>query len=97
MNREIGSIKNPSSTTMMMNDCRQHRASKILSNMIIDENLEYNDHFYYKDLLGHYGCVNTVEFSNDGNFMISGGDDKRVLIWRVWDAIVGMFFVCLFV
>ena len=102
--RQIGLIRNPSSssssssttttktakTIVNYNDNHQ-QSPKILSNMIIDENIEYTNKFYYKDLLGHYGCVNTVEFSNDGNLMISGGDDKRVLIWRLWDAIVGMF------
>lgn len=38
---------------------------------------------YRKDLYMHYGCVNAVEFSNDGTLFISGGDDRRVLLWRV--------------
>jgi len=38
-----------------------------------------SDHFgrcpglYHHDLLGHFGCVNAVEFSNDGGeFIVSG-------------------------
>ena len=27
---------------------------------------------YQKDLLAHFGCVNAVEFSNDGQFLASG-------------------------
>ena len=27
---------------------------------------------YRKDLLGHFGCVNAVEFSNDGHWLVSG-------------------------
>ena len=38
---------------------------------------------YKKDLLSHFGCVNAVEFSDDGDLMVSGGDDKRVLCWDV--------------
>lgn len=35
-------------------------------------------------LIGHYGCVNAVEFSNKGGeLLISGGDDRRVLIWNL--------------
>lgn len=28
--------------------------------------------FYRKDLVAHYGCVNAVEFSNNGQFLVSG-------------------------
>lgn len=27
---------------------------------------------YKKDLTAHYGCVNAIEFSNDGNLLFSG-------------------------
>ena len=40
-----------------------------------------------QDLLAHYGCVNAVEFSHDGDLMVSGGDDKRVLLWSLDRAI----------
>ena len=35
----------------------------------------------YKKLQGHTGCVNTINWSNDGQFLISGGDDTTVAIW----------------
>ena len=38
---------------------------------------------YLQDLLAHYGCVNAVEFSDDGDLMVTGGDDRRVLLWNV--------------
>lgn len=38
-----------------------------------------------RDLVGHFGCVNAVEFSPDGTTLASGGDDKRLLLWRVHD------------
>ncbi|XP_063804076.1 DDB1- and CUL4-associated factor 5 isoform X1 [Pseudophryne corroboree] len=43
---------------------------------------------YKKDLLGHFGCVNAIEFSNNGGSMlVSGGDDRRVLLWHMEQAI----------
>ncbi|XP_038822971.1 DDB1- and CUL4-associated factor 5-like isoform X1 [Salvelinus namaycush] len=37
---------------------------------------------YKKDMLGHFGCVNAIEFSNNGGeYLVSGGDDRRVLLW----------------
>ncbi|ESN91551.1 hypothetical protein HELRODRAFT_131009, partial [Helobdella robusta] len=39
---------------------------------------------YRKNLKGHFGCVNAIEFSkNGGQFIASGGDDRRVLLWDV--------------
>lgn len=36
------------------------------------------------NLVGHYGCVNAVEFSNKGGeLLISGGDDRRILLWNL--------------
>lgn len=43
---------------------------------------------YSMDVLGHHGCVNSIDFSNHGDeFMVTGGDDRRVLVWRVADLI----------
>lgn len=43
---------------------------------------------YKKDLLGHFGCVNAIEFSNNGGeWLVSGGDDRRVLLWHMDKAI----------
>ncbi|KZS20357.1 Serine/threonine-protein phosphatase [Daphnia magna] len=38
---------------------------------------------YRRDLLAHFGCVNAVEFSEDGTIFASGGDDRRVLLWSI--------------
>lgn len=27
------------------------------------------------------GCVNTVSFNADGNILVSGSDDKRIILW----------------
>ncbi|KAJ3109888.1 hypothetical protein HDU96_007089 [Phlyctochytrium bullatum] len=37
---------------------------------------------YVRELKSHFGCVNAIAFSNDGEFLASGGDDTRVLLWR---------------
>uniref|UniRef100_A0AAY4AAP5 Ddb1 and cul4 associated factor 5 n=1 Tax=Denticeps clupeoides TaxID=299321 RepID=A0AAY4AAP5_9TELE len=43
---------------------------------------------YKKNLLGHFGCVNAIEFSNNGGeWLVSGGDDRRVLLWHMEKAI----------
>ncbi|XVF45586.1 hypothetical protein PTKIN_Ptkin02bG0218000 [Pterospermum kingtungense] len=35
----------------------------------------------YKKLEKHRGCVNTVSFNYDGNILVSGSDDKRIILW----------------
>ncbi len=38
---------------------------------------------YKKDLLSHYGCVNAIEFSNNGQYLVSGvfvGHPEDVLL-----------------
>ncbi|XP_077092627.1 DDB1- and CUL4-associated factor 5 [Siphateles boraxobius] len=43
---------------------------------------------FKKDMLGHFGCVNAIEFSNNGGqWLVSGGDDRRVLLWHMEKAI----------
>ncbi|KAM4541059.1 DDB1- and CUL4-associated factor 5 [Fundulus diaphanus] len=43
---------------------------------------------YKKNLEGHFGCVNAIEFSNNGGeWLVSGGDDRRVLLWDMEKAI----------
>jgi len=41
------------------------------------------------DLISHYGCVNAVEFDGKGDWLVSGGDDRRVLVWNVNKALAG--------
>ncbi|XP_032882748.1 DDB1- and CUL4-associated factor 5 [Amblyraja radiata] len=39
---------------------------------------------FKKDLLGHFGCVNAIEFSSGaGELLVSGGDDRRILLWHI--------------
>jgi len=35
-----------------------------------------------KTLEGHNGTINVVKFSKDGNTIISGGADDKVIVWR---------------
>ncbi|KAI9180564.1 hypothetical protein LWI28_006091 [Acer negundo] len=35
----------------------------------------------YKKLDKHRGCVNTVSFNPDGDILVSGSDDRRVILW----------------
>ncbi|XP_044488047.1 DDB1- and CUL4-associated factor 8-like [Mangifera indica] len=35
----------------------------------------------YKKLVKHQGCVNTVSFNADGDILVSGSDDRRVILW----------------
>ncbi|KAJ4831326.1 hypothetical protein Tsubulata_036425 [Turnera subulata] len=36
----------------------------------------------YGKLTGHEGCVNAVEFSSSGDLLVSGSDDKQVMLWN---------------
>jgi len=36
------------------------------------------ENLYRKDLLSHYGCVNAIEFSNQGDLLVSGESACRV-------------------
>ncbi|KAM3852978.1 DDB1- and CUL4-associated factor 5 isoform 2-T2 [Vipera latastei] len=38
---------------------------------------------YKKDLLGHFGCVNAIEFSNNGGQWLVSGNDEQVLLHDV--------------
>lgn len=38
----------------------------------------------YKKLAKHRGCVNTVNFNLDGDILVSGSDDRMVILWN-WE------------
>ena len=40
-------------------------------------------HWRSKDIKAHFGCVNALAFSHNGQFLASGGDDRRILVWNV--------------
>ncbi|EEF41096.1 DDB1- and CUL4-associated factor 8 isoform X2 [Ricinus communis] len=39
----------------------------------------------YKKLDKHRGCVNTVSFNANGDILVSGSDDRRVILWD-WES-----------
>ncbi|MCL7045976.1 hypothetical protein MKW94_004819 [Papaver nudicaule] len=39
----------------------------------------------YKNLERHRGCVNTVSFNADGDILVSGSDDRFVMLWD-WES-----------
>ncbi|XP_057656981.1 DDB1- and CUL4-associated factor 5 [Diorhabda carinulata] len=66
---------------------RQYKDNIFIKNKLVSARLSKARNLYRKDLLAHYGCVNAIEFSVDGEYLVSGGDDKRVLLWYVPGAI----------
>ncbi|XP_046689267.1 DDB1- and CUL4-associated factor 5-like [Homalodisca vitripennis] len=60
-----------------------------LKQNILSVRLNKAKSLYSKNLLAHFGCVNAIEFSNGGEFLASGGDDRRVLLWNVEEALDG--------
>ncbi|KAJ4890522.1 Transducin/WD40 repeat-like superfamily protein [Raphanus sativus] len=37
----------------------------------------------YGKLKGHEGCVNAVEFSSTGDILVSGSDDRQIMLWNL--------------
>lgn len=57
---------------------------------LVNSRFSESDSLFRKDLQSHYGCVNAIEFSRQGDLLVSGGDDRRVLLWKVEQAIQGI-------
>ena len=63
---------------------------KFFSNGISTEHLSsFPQSLRSRDLIGQHGgeLVNIVEFSDDGSWFVSGGDDGRVLLWPTGNAL----------
>jgi WD repeat-containing protein 42A len=41
--------------------------------------------YRYAELDGHNGCVNTVSFNPTGDLLVSGSDDRDIIVWN-WAA-----------
>lgn len=39
---------------------------------LVNARFESSENLFRKDLLSHYGCVNAIEFSNQGDLLVSG-------------------------
>ena len=42
------------------------------------------DFQYCQTLVKHSGCVNALSFTKNDKFLVSGGDDLRVMIWVIY-------------
>lgn len=51
---------------------RQYDTSVYIKNELFNKRLASAKNLFRKDLLSHYGCVNAIEFSNEGELLISG-------------------------
>lgn len=51
---------------------RQYKDNIIIKDKLFSERFAKARNLYRKDLLAHYGCVNAIEFSEDGEYLISG-------------------------
>ncbi|XP_045133185.1 DDB1- and CUL4-associated factor 5-like isoform X1 [Portunus trituberculatus] len=69
--------------------------SSVASSSFLSRRLNASKNLYSKDLYAHYGCVNAIEFSNEGDLLVSGGDDRRVLLWNVDGALSGSHRPCI--
>ena len=42
------------------------------STVFMSRRLDHSKNLYHKDLYAHYGCVNAIEFSTEGDLLVSG-------------------------
>jgi len=64
---------------------REHQANSI--NRRFQRALHVNPGFadrlgLIKELEGHNGCVNCLEWSQDGSLLVSGSDDFNIIVWE---------------
>uniref|UniRef100_T1JJB3 Uncharacterized protein n=1 Tax=Strigamia maritima TaxID=126957 RepID=T1JJB3_STRMM len=79
----------PSITYLKYIKHREYNEPNNLGVSLMKDRLYCARNLYRKDLYSHYGCVNAIEFSTDGEWLVSGGDDRRVLAWNVEKALQG--------
>lgn len=51
---------------------RQYKDIIHIKKKLFGERLTASKNLYQKDLFSHYGCVNAIEFSAEGELMVSG-------------------------
>ncbi|CAG4957437.1 unnamed protein product [Colias eurytheme] len=59
-----------------------------LKSQLFNRRLIAAKNLYRRDLVCHFGCVNAIEFSSNGELLVSGGDDRRVMLWQFGQAIL---------
>lgn len=56
---------------------RQYNETLFIKNDLFTRRLAKATNLFRKDLLSHYGCVNAIEFSKEGELLISGKDNNN--------------------
>ncbi|XP_063895753.1 DDB1- and CUL4-associated factor 5 isoform X2 [Helicoverpa armigera] len=64
-----------------------------IKSQFFNKRLNAAKNLYRRELVCHFGCVNAIEFSSNGellvsDLMLSGGDDRRVMLWQFGQAIL---------
>ena len=60
---------------------RETSKDVLLRRRFVSDRLAHRSTLYKKNLMGHYGCVNAIEFSNSGgNFLASGKCIQRISV-----------------
>ncbi|KAL4717930.1 hypothetical protein ACJJTC_001348 [Scirpophaga incertulas] len=54
---------------------------------LFNKRLNAAKNLFRRDLVCHFGCVNAIEFSSNGELLVSGGDDRRVMLWQFGQAL----------
>lgn len=55
---------------LLTREIQKHPVS--CAQLITDKFNRKTELLFKRDLVAHYGCVNAVEFSNDGQYLVSG-------------------------
>ncbi|XP_026690017.2 DDB1- and CUL4-associated factor 5 [Ciona intestinalis] len=67
----------------------QNTGSDNLAHTLRQKRFQNCKNLYKRDLIAHFGCVNALEFSKKNKeYLASGGDDKRVLLWNVGETLM---------
>ncbi|KAJ8714122.1 hypothetical protein PYW08_007742 [Mythimna loreyi] len=59
-----------------------------IKSQFFNKRLNAAKNLYRRELVCHFGCVNAIEFSSNGELLVSGGDDRRVMLWQFGKAIM---------
>ncbi|CAH0690263.1 unnamed protein product [Spodoptera exigua] len=67
---------------------REYGDIRNIKSNFFNKRLAVAKNLYRRDLVCHFGCVNAIEFSSNGELLVSGGDDRRVMLWQFGQAIL---------
>lgn len=60
---------------------REYGLSEVKSQLFTNR-LNAAKNLYRKDLVCHFGCVNAIEFSKNGELLVSGNKFINILFWK---------------